>query len=451
MTEATTPAKPIDSPIYVLGVKAENFMLIEAFDATVSESGLTMFCGNNANGKTGAMTAIEATILGGDAVPEMPVRAGAERAETTTYLGRDGKPLYTARRVYRDGGGTSLEVRAADGSKLASPQSILNALTDAKTFNPVDFADPPGARTVAAANDRRLEMLFGICPLSIDLRSHDAARSTLQTELSAAAKRAKDLEAVVRDAAATAAPDGAEEDESALVAEIARAENSGSLVAAAAKRVKELEAEVADLEAQAAKIQERLRLLAAEWDKQAKVAGGKPADIEPAKARLAEIRDRNTRRRAAVADRTRAEERAKSLLAARDDVAELTKRAKEMDRIRDESIAAAKFPVKALTIDSSGRLALTTPNGVIPFSQASTAQRIKVGFAVMASRNPKLRTCLIPSGNDLDHESIATIARIAAHYGFQVFVERIVPDSGGACIVFQAGKATATIPAGGAA
>ena len=446
MTEAATT----DAPIHVLEVKASDFLLIETFDAKVSAEGITQFVGSNANGKSSALTAVESTLRGAGAVPEVPVRAGAERGTTEVVVGPNGKPLYTFRRVYRDSGTTSLECRAADGSEIRSPQKLLDAMFDAGTFDPVDFAWPAGCKTVAARNERRVEMIVAMRPLRIDLRAHDAKTKQLETERGAATKRAKELEAVVKDAVAGGAPDGPEEDETALVQQIALIENAGALRATAKKRVDELGKEIEDAEAQIKKLQERVKLLTTEWLDQGKRSAVGVDDVAPLKAKLSDVRARNALRRGAVADRTRAEERAKSLLEERTRATRLDEEIKARVKEREEAISAASFPVKALTIDSEGRLALRLGDAVVPFEQASTAQRIKVAFAVMASRKPKLRTCLIRSGNDLDDASIGEVAKIAKHFGFQVLLERIVPSAGYPAIEFREGKKVGETPAGGA-
>lgn len=451
MTDATTPAE--DAPLYVLDIHASKFMLIEVFDAHVDPvAGLTIMAGSNANGKTGAMTALEATLRGGSSIPEMPVKAGEERAETGFVVGgADGKPKYTARRVYRDGSDKStLTVTAADGSKVSSPQSFLDSLTDSATFNPVKFADPK-MRTVAADNAARLEMLFELCPLRIDLAKHDAEHLKLFNERTEVRKRAKALEAVVVDAAKTTIVDSPEEDESPYVTGIAKAENAEELRSRAKKRVDELAKEIDDVDAEVKRLQEKARLLGEEWARQGNLASNKEAtDVAPLKSKLAEIRERNVVRRAGVADRAKAEERAKTLLAEKTRDDELTKKLDAMDKERVDAISAAKFPVKALTIDSEGRLAISKDGKVVPFSQASKAQRVKVGFAVMASKNPKLRACLIPDANDLDAESMRDLALIAKRYGMRVFAERWLPDKSGTSIIFEDGRKVREEPAGGA-
>lgn len=444
MTEPAAEA----APLYVLGVKAERFMYIDVLDVVVSPTGLTQFTGANGNGKTDALTAIEATLCGGKAIPVMPVQAGAERAETEIQIGSpDGKPQFFARRVYRDGGGTSLEVRAADGSKQSSPQTLLASLLDAKFFNPVKFASP-GMRTAGADNAYRLEILLELCPLRIDLAAHDSETKLHFDERTVVAKRVRDLEAVVKDAVAAPAPDGPEEDEVSLVGEIARYESGVALREAAAKRATEIHKEIDDIQEQIHKLQERVRLLADEAMKQADAAGGgeHPADLPSLKAMLAAVRERNGKRRAAVVDRTRAEERAKQLLAERTREAELSAKLAEMNRIREDAIKAAAFPLPKLTISSDGWLSVKKDDGtVIPFHQESTARRTLAGFVIFAASKPRLRACVVPSGNDLDHESMMRLAAMSKKFGIPVFVERIVGDpAAGAVIEFREGRAVST-------
>lgn len=438
----TTPAE--DAPLYVLGVKAEKYMFIDVLDVALSTNGVTQFTGMNGNGKTDALSAIESTLFGGSSIPTMPVQSGAERAETEIPIGGpDGKTAFLAKRVYRDGGGTTLEVRSVDGAKQGSPQKLLDSLLDAKFFNPVKFASP-GMRTVAADNAYRLEILFELCPLRIDLPKHDAETLKLFNERTEVRKRAKSLEAVVADAAKTTIVDSTEEDESVYVTGIAKAENAAELRSRAQKRVDELAKEIDDVEAEIERLHEKSLRLSEEWAKQGNLASAKDApDLEPLKKKLAEVRERNLARRAGIADRAKAEERAKSLLVEKKRDADLTTKLETMEKDRDAAIAAAAFPLPQLTISSDGWLSVKKKDGgaVIPFHQESTAKRTVAAFVIFAASKQRLRACIVPAGNDLDHESMMRLAALSKKFKIPVFIERIVGDpEAGAVIEFRNGR-----------
>ncbi len=450
MTDSKPPIT--DAPLYVLGVKAERFMFVDVMDVAVSTTGLTQFAGSNGNGKTDALTALEATLLGGSAIPNMPVQAGAEKAETEVTIGGiDGKPQFVARRTYRDGGKPSLVVRPVDGAALASPQGILDAIVEAKFLNPVKWASP-NRGTQRADNEYRLEVLFGLCPLSIDLVAHDAAAKALSDELSPVNRRIKELNAVVTDAVACPAPDGPEEDETALVTELARIENGAELRARAKKRTDELGREIEEAEKEIARLQAKVKLLNEEWVKQGNLSVAKAADDPtPLRAKLAAVRERNVKRRTAVVDRTRAEERAKQLLAETTRKADIEGRLVTMEHKRENALKAAKFPLPNLTISSDGWLSVRKKDGsgTVPFHQENTAKRILAAFVIFAATKPKLRAFVITNGgNDLDHESMMMLAALSKRFAIPVFIERIIADAeAGAVIEFRGGAVVETRPA----
>lgn len=441
MTEPAAPA-----PLYVLGVQVENFMRLSAIDLQIDPSGLTLFAGRNAQGKSSALAAIEATIAGAGAIPGQPIRIGEDHAETSVILGPDGAtPLFTVTRKYRESGTSSVEIKSADGAKVPSPQKLLDSFFAASTFNPVEFAFPPGEKTADGRNRKRREMLLAVAPLSIDLLRHDAERKRLFDERMIVNRRAKDAEAVTTDAVAGAvAPDGPAEDENELVGAIAKIDAGADRRETAKRRAAELAAEVTECEEQARKLTEKAGRLAAEWAKQAEIAGAAVVeDRAPLKARLDEVRARNEARRRAAADIVRAEERAKALQAVRAEAEAMTARLEKMDADRNAALAAAKFPVPALTITSDGTVAVKLKSGqTIPVEQASTAQKIMLSFAIGASRNPRLRTALIHEANDLDGDSLAALAAMARAKGYQLIAERILPDAAGVSIVFEDGTAT---------
>lgn len=436
-------------PIYVMGFSAENFMRLESVDLQLTpEGGLTLFAGSNAQGKSSALAAIEATILGAGAVPSQPIRVGNEMAQTSVILGRSGAPAFTVTRKYRDSGTSSVEIRAADGTKVGSPQTLLDGFFQATTFNPVEWAFPPGEKTAAGRNEARLRMLLAISPLPIDLRTHDAEVKRIAQALAAARKRLKESGIVIGDRVETAStdvPQGPEEDESALVDTLAQARVAATTRQDMTRRLETLERDEAAARAQLRELEERIkRLVGDAADLRAKLAESSVVDTTATQSELVAMRDRNARRRAAAADIARAEERARQARRDQDEVDDLEKRAAELQRKRDEAIEAAKFPVRSLTILSDGTVAVRLRDGqTIPVEQCSTAQKVLLSFAIGSSRNPTLRTALIHDANDLDAESLATIARMARERGYQLIAERIEPSrSCAVSIVFKDGAAS---------
>ena len=83
-------------------------------------------------------------------------------------------------------------------------------------------------------------------------------------------------------------------------------------------------------------------------------------------------------------------------------------------------MAAAAFPVVGLGFNDNG----VTFNGV-PFSQASSAEQLRVSVAMGLALNPTLRVVLIRDGSLLDDDSLAMVATMAAEKDSQVWIERV--------------------------
>jgi len=83
-------------------------------------------------------------------------------------------------------------------------------------------------------------------------------------------------------------------------------------------------------------------------------------------------------------------------------------------------LAAAKFPVEGLSFDEAGVLF----NG-IPFPQASAAEKLRVSVAMGIAMNPEFKVMLIRDGSLLDETNLATVAKMAAKSGAQVWIERV--------------------------
>ncbi len=103
--------------------------------------------------------------------------------------------------------------------------------------------------------------------------------------------------------------------------------------------------------------------------------------------------------------------------------AEAARRTETIERCDADKLAAigaARMPVTGLGIDGD----VVTFRGV-PFSQASGAEKVRVGMAVGAALNPTLRVILVREGALLDDTSLSTMLANAAERGFQVWVETV--------------------------
>lgn len=125
----------------------------------------------------------------------------------------------------------------------------------------------------------------------------------------------------------------------------------------------------------------------------------------------------------------------------RQDADALTEIIERCDREKLEAIGAAKMPVEGLGIDGD----VVTFRG-IPLSQASQAERVRVGVAIGAALNPQLRVILVREGALLDDDSMRDLLEVAGSYGFQVWIETVGDRalSQGVGVIIEDGRIIAT-------
>ncbi len=100
-------------------------------------------------------------------------------------------------------------------------------------------------------------------------------------------------------------------------------------------------------------------------------------------------------------------------------------------------LAAANFPVPGLGFNEDG----VTLHG-IPFSQASTAERVRVSTALAMSGSPTLRVMRIDGGEALDADSVQVIKELAAAHDYQVWIAA-VSDRRGVGVYIEDGSVSA--------
>lgn len=384
----------------IISLTAENVKRLRAIEIHPDET-MQVISGRNAQGKTSVLDAIWLALGGGAAARETPrpIRDGEERASVTLDLGD-----LNVTRVWK-GDKTTLTVCAADGAKYSSPQGVLDALVGRLSFDPLAF-------TRLSARDQR-ETLLDLVELDVDLSLLDRQRALAYTERTDVGRRVKALGNIP--APVPGVPE-TEVSASTLIDQISAAgaaveqqRQAASRVDAALARVHRLENELADA---------RQELDAAELA-QENTHQDLP-DVSDLRRQLSEVEATNQRIRDNAAIRARLAERDRL----QEEYDSHTEHIAAMDKMKAEALAAAEFPVVGLGFDDEG----VTYQGV-PFSQASSAEQIRVSIAMAMSLNPKLRVIRILDGSLLDADSLALISEMAAAQDYQIWVERVADGS----------------------
>lgn len=388
----------------IIELRAENVKRLKAVDIT-PDGTLQVVGGRNAQGKTSVLDSIWLALGGGKAGKETsrPIREGEDKASVTLDLGE-----LVVTRTWT-AAGTKLQVQSADGATHKSPQAQLDALVGQLSFDPLAF-------TRLSARDQR-EALVDLVDLDVDLDKLAADRQRLYQDRTEVGQR--------RDRIGDVSVDGslptAEQSSADLIREIEAAHdlerdqmNDEIMVTSANNRVQELERQLSDAYDDLRRAQD-------------KVITHKPVpDVEQLKETLASIEETN----AAI----RTNQQAKERKAQKDQLVEaynqLTQGIKALDKQKADALSAAKFPVDGLAFDEQG----VTYNGVL-FSQASSAEQIKVSLAMGIALNPKLRVLVIKDGSLLDDAAMVAIRGVVAEHDFQLWIERVGNADKGAVII----------------
>lgn len=408
----------------IVRLDAENVKRLRAVRIEPDPDGnLVVVGGKNGAGKTSVLDSIAMALGGKGAVPPKPVRSGKKSAKIVARLGE-----LTVTRTIAPDGTSRLVVKDAEGKTQKGPQTILDELVGALSFDPLEFA-----RMKPRAQLEQLQALVGLDFDDLDERHQEIydARRDQNRDVRTLQSQIEDHEID------TSAP--AEEVSAAeLIAELERRQEHNAEGDDLATEVDELEGDqeqsIADLDAidkEVAELEERIKELRKNRKPaKAKVAAAEKS-VKHAKARLSafetidedEIKEqirsaedtnaavRHNKERAALLGR---------LNTAQDKADDSDRQLRAIADEREERLAAASFPVDGLGFDENG----VTFNG-IPFEQASAAEAMRVSVAMGLAANPELRVLLIRDGSLLDDESLAAIAEQAAAADAQVWIERV--------------------------
>jgi len=425
----------------VIELRAENFARLKCVELELRGDSLVV-SGRNAQGKSSVLRAVEAALCGRGAAPALPVHEGEEAATVRVTLGESPDLVHLiVEKTWKDGK-ERLVVTNAEGVRQGSARTVLDAIRGALGFDVMAFATPAGMKTEAAADKARVEMLAEIAPLPIDLAEHAAERKAIFDDRTTVNRTLREAEAGMAGRRTQDVPPRVEMRE--LMAKMDAAEAaiaSGRDRAGALARCRD---GYAGATALLADIDDKIEALA--QDRVESIATWK-ADGEEARRQAAEAGDPPdvTAIRDSIATVSETNEESSRIEAANDALAKdgarrihlaetaqaLTDRLDGMDAAKRDALASVALPAGlSLTEDGAGVLL-----GGRPFSAASTSERIRASVRVMAARHPKLRTCLVRDGNDLDADAMSEVLGFAREEGLQLIVERISADVPGSVVI----------------
>lgn len=421
----------------IVALTAENIKKLVAVEIR-PDGNLVEITGKNGQGKTSVLDCIWWALAGTTHIQAAPIRKGADKARIRLDLGE----LIVTRTFSRkeDGGATtSIKVENTEGMRPTSPQTMLDGLLGALSFDPLAFARMDA--------DKKFNALRRFVP-DVDFDAIDKAQKADYEQRTVVNRQAKEAETM---AAGIKVPDGTpakKADESALVDELAAVGKHNADIelrkdrrATAAKEAEDLRAEAQADRDHAAELRQEivdLEKAAADTDKKADAlekkladapALGEPKDPAEVRARLDDAKRVNT----AVDLAAKRKEHADRAAALKAESETITARMDKRDTDKQAAIAAAKLPIEGITFGTDEILL----DGV-PFDQASDAEQLRASVAMAMASNPKLRVIRVRDGSLLDEDAMKIIAEMADTNDYQVWIER-VDNSGKVGFVLEGG------------
>lgn len=404
----------------IISLVAENIKRLTAVEIR-PDGALVQITGKNGAGKTSVLDSLWYALASAKHIQTHPIRAGANKALIRLDLGE----IVVTRRFTRREDQTfttTITVENADGARFSSPQTMLDQLIGALSFDPLQF--------VRMAPKDQMQTLRALVP-GVDFAAIEAANEAdylKRTDINRDAANQKAR------AAAIVVPAGTPEtpiDETALVARLAQVgEHNAAVERASAERrrlsdrivdaqddlqvkraqLDRLQVEIAHAESVLADQQERLTALP---DPPTPMSAG---DVQQAIS-AARATNRNV---LAAAEKARLERRALELEV---EAGKLTKAMKDRTYAVAKAIADANLPVPGLAF-GDGQVLL---NG-LPFTQASDAEQLRTSMAIAMAMAPKLKVLRVKEGSLLDEDGLRLVAEMAEERGFQVWVEIVRTD-----------------------
>jgi DNA repair exonuclease SbcCD ATPase subunit len=431
---------PNNTPLHIVSLEIENVKRLSAVQITPDGS-TVVIGGDNAQGKSSVLDAITLALEGlGGATGKnttRPVHGGAAKGRVVLDLGE-----IIVTRTFTQAGGGTLTVATAEGVKFSSPQAMLDAMLGKISFDPLAFTRQKPAD--------QLTTLRELCGISTALL--DSARAATFEERTGVNRAVKDKEALIAGmphhddapaepvsaAAITEELKAANAANAARTAFIAAGKEKASEHVAQTERIAKQKAEIARMEA--ALNAEKTRL--ADMERGEKLLA---SDLSEMRIKAAEMQETDTAALTAKLDQVgalnqklrenqQAEEANAALTALRDKAEALTAKLAEIDAKKRAKLDGATYPVQGLALGDDGILF----NG-LPFSQASSAEQLRVSVGIGLASNPRLRVLLVRDGSLLDPASLAMMREMAESAEAQVWIERV--SKGDECtVIIQDGR-----------
>lgn len=407
----------------ILNLQIENVKRITAVE--ISPNGnLIEITGKNAAGKTTVLDCIWWALKGKSAIQSDPIRHGENEASIKLDLGE-----FIITRTFNTKGEneytTKLVVTAADGSLLARPQEVIDALYGNLTFDPLNFMRMRPAEQLEMMKEYVEDIDFKAIDSDHDIdydRRQEINREYKSTKARADAIVLPDdcPEKVVLDQIFTDMREAVEHN-SKIDSRQTNRENLAGTIALKTQHSAEKSAQADELRSRVTILeQEANQLLDEAKEAQAVIDA---ADELPPKIDIEEIQAKLD---AAEEINNQAYQKefkdiymqtCVRLKAASD---KLTKSIEDRKAATKKAIKSADMPVDGLDFGEACIL-----YNDVPFDQASSAEQLRVSMMMAIAMNPTLRVLRVQDGSLLDEDAMKMLAEIADEQDYQFWIERV--------------------------
>lgn len=435
----------------IIKLQAENFKKLKAVEI-VPQDRIIEITGRCEQGKTTVLDAIQATLCGQKS--EEPIREGQSKGKVVIDLGDK-----VVTRTFTKSGGT-LKVESKDGAKYPSPQKMLDSIVGKIAFNPLEFSHADSKKQVdmllavvdLKVDAAKLKSISGVSveptpnPLDMLNMAHKEVfeERTLTNRQLDQAKKILDNMPVVSEIKPVVITDLISEKEKLENTNIQNnkkrneVKNQYDLVeqiginrVVICNEIKELENQLVAKRDQLKVLDQRIKIANEEYEKLKKEASTlKDKDLSSVNERIANA-DKTNLQAKQYNDYQQKQQEVNKFQAESDNQ---TSKLDAIKKYKAEIINKTKFPVPNLDFANGGVVFEGKP-----FSQASGAQKIRVGMGIGMAANPELRVVMIDGYEALDSQQRKIVEEMATEHDFQVWCTA-VDESGTVGIYLEDGE-----------